>query len=54
MLFRSRQDDAWGVNLGDNGADGTLEGGGANIAVTDGTYDIVLDVVNNTYTLTKK
>ena len=37
-----------------DGADGTLEGGGANIAVTDGTYDIVLDVANNTYTLTKK
>ena len=52
--IKFRQDDAWGVNLGDNDADGTLEGGGANIAVTDGTYDIVLDVVNNTYTLTKK
>ena len=52
--IKFRQDDAWGVNLGDNGADGTLEGGGANIAVTDGTYDIVLDVANNTYTLTKK
>ena len=52
--IKFRQDDAWGVNLGDNGADGTLEGGGANIAVTDGTYDIILDVANNTYTLTKK
>ena len=52
--IKFRQDDAWGVNLGDNGADGSLEAGGANIAVTDGTYDMVLDVANNTYTLTKK
>ena len=52
--IKFRQDDAWGVNLGDNGADGTLDAGGDNINVTAGTYDIVLDVANNTYTLTKK
>ena len=35
------RDDAWGVNVGDNGADGTYEANGANIAVTAGTYDMV-------------
>ena len=41
-----------GVNVGDNGADGTYEANGANIAVTAGTYDMTLDTVNGTYTLT--
>ena len=52
--IKFRQDDAWGVNLGDNGADGTTDAGGDNIAVTAGTYDMVLDTVNGTYTLTVK
>lgn len=50
--IKFRQDDAWGVNLGDNGADGTTDAGGDNIAVTAGTYDMTLDTVNGTYTLT--
>ena len=50
--IKFRQDDAWGVNLGDDGADGTTEANGANIAVTAGTYDMTLDTVNGTYTLT--
>ena len=53
-FIKFRQDDAWGVNLGDNGADGTTDAGGDNIAVTAGTYDMVLDTVNGTYTLTVK
>jgi hypothetical protein len=52
--IKFRQDDAWGVNLGDNGADGTTEANGANIAVSAGTYDMTLDTVSGTYTLTKK
>lgn len=52
--IKFRQDDAWGVNLGDNGADGTTDAGGDNIAVSAGTYDMTLDTVNGTYTLTKK
>ena len=52
--IKFRQDDAWGVNLGDDGADGTTEANGANIAVSAGTYDMTLDTVNGTYTLTKK
>jgi len=38
-----RQNDDWTVNYGDDGNDGTLEAGGANIPVTAGTYNIVLD-----------
>ena len=52
--IKFRQDDAWGVNLGDDNADGTTEANGANIAVSAGTYDMTLDTVNGTYTLTKK
>jgi len=52
--IKFRQDDAWGVNLGDNGADGTTEANGDNIAVSAGVYDMVLDTMNGTYTLTKK
>ena len=40
--IKFRQDDAWGVNVGDDGADGTYEANGANIAVTAGTYDMTL------------
>jgi hypothetical protein len=36
IKFRFNED--WGVNFGDNNADGTLESGGANIAVSAGTY----------------
>lgn len=49
MKFRA--DDDWGVNLGDDGADGTTDSGGANIAVSAGTYNITLDTVNNTYSI---
>jgi hypothetical protein len=52
--IKFRQDDAWGVNLGDDGADGTTEANGANIAVSAGVYDMILDTMNGTYTLTKK
>ena len=51
IKFRKNHD--WGTNFG--GANGSLLAGGANIAVaTAGTYDIVLDLNANTYTLTKK
>lgn len=51
--IKFRQDDDWGVNLGDTGADGALDPGGDNIGVTTGTYNITLDIANNTYTLQK-
>ncbi len=53
--IKFRTNDAWDYNFGDDGADGTLEQNGANIAVTAGTYNIVLDFSDPnapTYTLT--
>ena len=50
--MKFRFDNDWGVNLGDNGGDGSLEPGGENIAVdADGTYYITLNTANNTYTV---
>ena len=52
-IFKFRKNHDWGTNLG--GANGILSAGGADIAVSQaGTYDIILDVTNNTYTLVKK
>ena len=53
-MLKFSQDDGWGVNIDDNDADGSLEGGGADIAMSAGTYDMMFDVAKNTYTLTKK
>lgn len=53
IKFRLNND--WGVNYGDDGTDGSLEAGGANIPVSAGTYTIVLDFSNPdapTYTIT--
>jgi starch-binding outer membrane protein SusE/F len=41
--IKVRQNDAWGVNYGDDGNDGTMELNGANILVTAGTYNITLN-----------
>jgi hypothetical protein len=49
MKFRA--DDDWGVNLGDDGVDGTTDANGANIAVSAGTYNITLNTVDNTYSV---
>ncbi len=49
IKFRFNND--WGVNYGDDGANGTLESGGANIKVTSGGYKVTLNLNNNTYTL---
>lgn len=52
--IKFRQNDTWDFDYGDDGNDGTLEQGGANIPVTAGTYRIVLDLsdLNNpTYTM---
>lgn len=51
IKFRKNHD--WGTNFG--GANGSLVAGGGDIAVASaGTYDIVVDLNANTYTLTKK
>lgn len=49
--IKFRENNDWSNNLGDNGADGTFESGGANIAVTAGSYKVTLDFNNNTYTI---
>ena len=49
--WKIRKDNAWDVNYGDDGADGTLEAGGANIVATAGTYKIVFDEAALTYTI---
>lgn len=54
--LKFRVNDDWGINLGDDGADGTLEYNGQNIGVAEsGNYTIVLNLSNPdefTYTLT--
>lgn len=51
LKFRKNKD--WGTNYG--GANGILSAGGSDIPITQaGTYDIVLDILGNTYTMTKK
>ncbi|MFN3782339.1 MAG: SusE domain-containing protein [Spirosomataceae bacterium] len=55
--IKFRENDDWTVNYGDDGANGTLEAGGANIAVSAGTYDITLDFSNPaspTYKMVKR
>ena len=52
-FFKFRFNENWGVNYGDDSADGTLEAGGANIEVTAGTYLITFDLDNLTYDLTE-
>ena len=48
-----RADNDWGLNYGDDGADGTLEAGGANIVVAaEGNYDVVMDLSTSSYSIT--
>ena len=49
--IKFRVNDAWDSDFGDSGADGTLDAGGDNIAVTAGDYRIRLDIANNTYSI---
>jgi len=49
--IKFRQNNDWGVNVGDNGADGSLESGGADINVTAGTYKITFNTSTNSYTM---
>lgn len=51
IKFRPNND--WSTDFGDTGADGTLDAGGDNIAVTAGLYRVQLDVANGTYMLNK-
>ncbi len=49
--IKFRMNNEWTSDFGDTGADGTLDAGGDNIAVTDGHYAITLDLNNNVYTI---
>ena len=49
--IKIRQNDAWGVNYGDDGNDGTLELNGANIPVSAGIYNITLNLAANPPTI---
>lgn len=49
--IKFRMDNSWTVNYGDDGANGSLEAGGANIAVTAGTYKITFNTTALTYTI---
>ena len=49
--IKFRENNEWVNDFGDDGADGTLDAGGANIVVTAGTYKITLDIAANTYTI---
>jgi len=52
--FKFRANDAWDLNYGDTGADGSLEAGGDNMVLAAaGNYTIRFDPVNLTYTVTK-
>jgi len=51
--YKFRANNSWDVNYGDDGGDGVLEAGGANLVTTAGTYSFVLDFsdpANPTYT----
>ncbi|HMO61960.1 MAG TPA: SusE domain-containing protein [Ferruginibacter sp.] len=47
--FKFRANSDWPINLGDSGADGSLEQDGANIPLTAGTYTITLYLNNSGY-----
>jgi len=49
--IKFRQNNEWTTDFGDNGADGTLDGGGDNITVSAGHYSITLDFNSNAYTI---
>lgn len=50
--IKFRENNDWANNYGDDGTDNTLEAGGANIAVASGSYKIILNLNDLTYTMT--
>jgi hypothetical protein len=49
--IKVRQNDAWGLNYGDDGNDGLMEVDGANIPISAGTYNIILNMAANPPTI---
>lgn len=51
--IKFRANDSWDINLGDTGADGTLEYGGSNIVISSaGSYTTTLNVLSYPYKYT--
>lgn len=48
-FFKFRANGSWDLNYGDNGANGSLEEGGDNIAITAGTHTVTLYLNNAGY-----
>lgn len=49
--LKFRANNAWDVNVGDTGNDGVLDENGDNIAIQAGSYQVDLDLENNTFSL---
>tara|TARA_B110000046_G_scaffold167417_1_gene185073 strand:+ start:2744 stop:4072 length:1329 start_codon:yes stop_codon:yes gene_type:complete len=50
--IKFRENNLWDSDFGDSGADGTLDAGGDNIVISEaGTYKIMMDLNDNTYTI---
>lgn len=49
--IKFRKDSAWAENYGDDSTDGTLEAGAANIPINAGTYRVLWNINDNTYTI---
>jgi hypothetical protein len=49
--IKIRQNEDWGVNYGDTGADGTIDAGGDNIKVKAGIYLVTVDFKKGKYTI---
>ena len=55
--LKFRANSGWDINMGDDGGDGVLEAGGANLKFGAGTYKVVLNLSNAgyyTYSFTKQ
>ncbi|MEE9348767.1 MAG: SusE domain-containing protein [Flavobacteriaceae bacterium] len=49
--IKFRENNDWALNYGDNGADNTLDQDGTNIDVTAGSYKIIINLNDFTYTI---
>jgi len=52
-VWKVRQNNDWAVNYGSDAADGTLQAGGADIPVTLGYYEVIVDLNKLTYSISK-
>ena len=49
--FKFRMNNAWDLNYGDTGADGTIDENGDDIVATAGMYRVILNTTEGTYTM---